>query len=57
MKKVELHAGRSSQATLLGRNDVTIESLYLSPALLLKTKTVSHEKSSSQLDLLGTALI
>jgi len=30
---IELDAGRSSQATLLGRSDVTIESLYLSPAL------------------------
>src|SRR6266702_1047508 len=30
---VELEAGRSSQATLLGRNEVTIESLYLSPSL------------------------
>jgi DNA adenine methylase len=30
---IELHAGRSSQATLLGRNDETIESLYLSRAL------------------------
>ncbi len=30
---IELDAGRSSQATLLGRNSVTIESLYLSPAL------------------------
>jgi DNA adenine methylase len=30
---IELYAGRSSQATLLGRDDVTIESLYLSPAL------------------------
>jgi DNA adenine methylase len=30
---IELDAGRSSQATLLGRDDVTIESLYLSPAL------------------------
>jgi DNA adenine methylase len=30
---IELYAGRSSQATLLGRNDVTIESLYLSPSL------------------------
>ncbi len=29
----ELDAGRSSQATLSGRNDVTFESLYLSPAL------------------------
>lgn len=56
LKKVGLHAGRSSQATLLGRDDVTIESLYLSPALLAKTKTVTHEKENPQLDLLGTAL-
>ena len=28
---IELHAGRSTQATLLGRADVTYESLYLSP--------------------------
>lgn len=38
LKKVGLHAGRSSQATLLGRDDVTIESLYLSPSLVAKTK-------------------
>lgn len=30
---VEIEAGRSSQATLLGREDVTFESLYLSRAL------------------------
>ncbi|HEU0008533.1 MAG TPA: DNA adenine methylase [Verrucomicrobiae bacterium] len=30
---VELHAGRSTQATLLGRSEITVESLYLSPAL------------------------
>jgi DNA adenine methylase len=30
---MELEAGRSSQATLLGRAEVTVESLYLSPAL------------------------
>ncbi len=33
LELVELHAGRSSQATLLGRTDETVESLYLSPAL------------------------
>lgn len=32
--RVELHAGRSSQATLLGRADETIESLYVSKLLL-----------------------
>lgn len=31
--RLELRAGRSSQATLLGRKHVTYESLYLSPAL------------------------
>ena len=30
---IELHAGRSTQSTLLGRNDITVESLYVSPAL------------------------
>lgn len=30
---IELEAGRSTQATLLGRDDITVESLYLSPAL------------------------
>ncbi len=33
---VELQAGRSSQATLLGRDEITVESLYLSPALTQK---------------------
>ncbi|WP_312312066.1 DNA adenine methylase [Atlantibacter sp.] len=36
LKKVMINAGRSSQATLLGRKDMTIESLYLSPSLLEK---------------------
>lgn len=53
LKKVGLHAGRSSQATLLGRDDVTIESLYMSPALLAKTNIVTHVKENRQLDLLG----
>ncbi len=34
LKHLHIHAGRSSQATLLGGNDETIESLYLSPALI-----------------------
>src|SRR2546425_76864 len=33
LRHIELHAGRSSQETLLGREAVTYESLYLSPAL------------------------
>jgi DNA adenine methylase len=33
LQHLELDAGRSSQATLLGRKEATFESLYLSPAL------------------------
>lgn len=34
LKHIELDAGRSSQATLLGRTNRTLESLYLSPTLV-----------------------
>jgi DNA adenine methylase len=40
---LEVCAGRSSQATLLGRNDITYESLYLSPAL---ASAISHDNNS-----------
>ena len=33
LKKIDLEAGRSSQATLLSRDEITIESLYLSSSL------------------------
>ena len=33
-----VHAGRSSQSTLLGHNSMTIESLYLSPALVQRLR-------------------
>ncbi len=36
LTQIEVDAGRSSQATLLGRSSVTYESLYLSPALVLR---------------------
>jgi DNA adenine methylase len=39
LKHLHIHAGRSSQATLLGSNDETIESLYLSPALVERLET------------------
>lgn len=32
--RIEIRAGRSAQATLLGRNDITYESIYISEALL-----------------------
>ena len=38
--RILLHAGRSSQATLNGRADTTIESLYLSPTIPAPTRTV-----------------
>ncbi len=42
LEKVALKAGRSSQATLLGRNDETVESLYLSPALVQKKRALEE---------------
>ncbi|NET56026.1 MAG: DNA adenine methylase [Symploca sp. SIO2E6] len=33
LKRIEIELGRSSQATLLGREETTVESLYLSPNL------------------------
>lgn len=42
---IEVEAGRSSQATLLGRDETTYESLYLSPALVSRLeKTPSATK-------------
>ena len=35
---IELEAGRSTQATLLGRDDITVESLYLSPRLTIEVE-------------------
>lgn len=36
LKRLEIKAGRSSQATLLGRHAETVESLYLSPTLVAR---------------------
>lgn len=42
LQKVEIEVGRSAQATLNGRSSVTVESLYLSPALApAKTKYIT----------------
>jgi DNA adenine methylase len=38
LELIELEAGRSSQATLLGRREVTFESLYLSPHVVRRLK-------------------
>lgn len=47
LKYLSIIAGRSSQATLLGNKDVTVESLYLSPALVerLTKYPISNNKS------------
>jgi DNA adenine methylase len=39
---IELEAGRSTQATLLGRDDITVESLYLSPRLAIEVEALPH---------------
>ena len=38
LTKIEINAGRSAQATLLKRNEITYEALYLSPALTSKIR-------------------
>ena len=53
---IELDAGRSSQATLLGRKDITIESLYLSATLadeLVHVPTLYRYTRGEQLCLMG----
>jgi len=52
--RLELHAGRSSQATLLGRTEHTVESLYVSEALLERIPD-ERETSGEQLTLADAA--
>ncbi len=42
---IEVHVGRSTQATLLGRDHDTFESLYLSPAL---AEAISFRRSKQR---------
>jgi DNA adenine methylase len=51
LERIEIVAGRSSQATLLGHNALTYESLYLSPALGVKLKRNVGRKAEQQLTL------
>lgn len=46
LEHIEINAGRSTQATLLGREDVTFESLYISPALKKRLGVQKEEKGS-----------
>jgi DNA adenine methylase len=45
---MEIEAGRSTQATLLGRDEMTVESLYLSPALAEELEVVQTTAGSSE---------
>jgi DNA adenine methylase len=57
---VEIEAGRSSQATLLGRDEVTVESLYLSRALAeeLGVQPAMHRRRhGEQMQLMETPMI
>lgn len=54
---IEIEAGRSSQETLLGRNASTVESLYLSHALIDKIgNNILIAPKQKQLDLMGASL-
>ena len=60
LEKIEIEVGRSSQSTLLGKAENTIESLYLSPSLsknLMNTKITDFsyiDQQPKQLTLLET---
>jgi DNA adenine methylase len=54
---MEIEAGRSSQATLLGRDEMTVESLYLSPALAEELEvhpTMHRRHRDEQMQLMET---
>ena len=58
LRHIEINAGRSSQATLLGQKSITYESLYLSPALLKRLDAAPlpsglHQPAPEQLPLFG----
>jgi DNA adenine methylase len=50
LKKMDIHAGRSAQSPLLGREEETIESLYLSPALIRKLESADHKRKIDTLE-------
>ena len=53
LQHLEIHAGKSSQATLLGEDRDTVESLYLSPALVKRLE--SSEVGFLQLNVAGAS--
>ncbi len=53
LTRIELDGGRSTQATLLGRNETTKESLYISRALMSRPQDVSTAENPLQYSLFG----
>lgn len=51
LHRLDINAGRSSQSTLLGSNDITIESLYLSPALVRYLEKNNDEYVLEQIEM------
>jgi DNA adenine methylase len=49
IKHIELNAGRSSQSTLLGKSEITYESLYISNDLYQKNNTLYKKWEESEL--------
>jgi hypothetical protein len=45
--QILIDAGRSTQSTLLGQNDITYESLYLSPALATSVGIANDQRLAS----------
>lgn len=52
LQRIELKTGRSSQSTLLGREETTIESLYLSPNLSNRSFKVAEDSLDMQKQLI-----
>jgi len=53
LRCIEIHVGRSSQATLLGRDDDTCETLYLSPSLCARLDIPVPERVSLRVEQAG----
>jgi DNA adenine methylase len=47
LKHLHICAGRSSQATLLGNSEQTLESLYISPALIERINSQAYERKEA----------
>ena len=54
---MEIEAGRSSQSTLLGRSDITYESIYLSKGLVAQLGLSAEELTSRMEPQTATQLV